>query len=68
VHVSLKVKDVMRTRNLVSVRREDDVAMAAQLMGWAGVRHLPVIDGREADGDPSAGRVVGVFTERDLLR
>lgn len=62
--MTIKVKDVMRTRNLISVRRDDDVAMAAQLMSWAGIRHLPVVDGSEAD----AGRVVGVFTERDLLR
>lgn len=65
--MALKVKDVMRTRNLVSVQRDDDVAMAAQLMAWAGVRHLPVLDAREAN-DRDAGRVVGVFTERDLLR
>src|SRR2546423_10989642 len=49
----------MRTRNLVSVRPEDDLAVAAQIMRWAGVRHLPVLEGTE---------VVGVLTERDLLR
>jgi CBS-domain-containing membrane protein len=65
--VSLKVKDVMRTRNLISVRRDDDVAMAAQLMAWAGIRHLPVLDAGERD-DGDGARVVGVFTERDLLR
>jgi CBS domain-containing protein len=53
------VKDVMKTRNLVSARPDDDLAMAAQMMRWAGVRHLPVLDDR---------RVVGVITERDLLR
>ena len=55
----MRVKDLMRTRKVVSVRADDDVAMAAQLLAWAGVRHLPVLD---------HGRVVGVFTERDLLR
>lgn len=49
----------MRTRNLVSVQRDDDIGMASQLMAWARVRHLPVIDNDV---------VVGVFTERDLLR
>lgn len=66
--MKLKVKDVMRTRNLVSVRRDDDVAMAAQLMAWAGIRHLPVLEAEGADDAANADRVVGVFTERDLLR
>lgn len=56
---SVKIKDVMTTHRLVSVKPEDDVAFAARLMSWAGVRHLPVIKGRT---------VVGVFTERDYLR
>jgi CBS domain-containing protein len=55
----MKVKELMRTRNLVSVRADDDLAVAAQIMRWAGVRHLPVLDD---------GTVVGVLTERDLLR
>jgi CBS domain-containing protein len=55
----VKVKELMRTRNLVSVRPEDDVDVAGQIMGWAGVRHLPVIEN---------GAVIGVFTARDLLR
>jgi acetoin utilization protein AcuB len=55
----VKVKELMRTRNLVSVRADDDLSVAAQIMRWAGVRHLPVL----ADG-----AVVGVLTERDLLR
>ena len=53
------VKDLMHTRNLLSVRADDDVALAAQLLRWGGVRHLPVVD---------KGTVVGVFSERDLLR
>ena len=53
------VKDVMTTRRLVSVKPDDDVAFAARLMNWAGVRHMPVVKGRT---------VVGVFTERDYLR
>lgn len=57
----LTVADVMNTRRVVSVHTDDDVAFAAHLMTWAGVRHLPVVDG---DGE----RVVGVFTERDYLR
>jgi acetoin utilization protein AcuB len=56
---AVQIKDLMRTRNLVSVRPDDDLAVAAQIMRWAGVRHLPVLEGTE---------VVGVLTERDLLR
>jgi acetoin utilization protein AcuB len=56
---AVKVKELMRTRNLVSVRPDDDLTVAAQIMRWAGVRHLPVLEGTE---------VVGVLTERDLLR
>jgi CBS domain-containing protein len=55
----VQVKELMRTRNLVSVRPDDELAVAAQIMRWAGVRHLPVVEGSE---------VVGVLTERDLLR
>lgn len=55
----MKVKDLMKTRNLVSVRPEDELTIAAQIMRWAGVRHLPVLE---------EGKVVGVLTERDLLR
>src|SRR5262245_28345335 len=54
-----KVKEVMRTRNLVSARSNDDLALAMQVMRWAGVRHLPVLERR---------KVVGVLGERDLLR
>lgn len=56
---SAKIKDVMNTHRLISVKPDDDVAFAARLMSWASVRHLPVVQGRA---------VVGVFTERDYLR
>ena len=59
VRERLTVKDLMTTRRIVSVKPDDDVAFAARLMSWAGVRHLPVVKGRA---------VVGVFTERDYLR
>jgi CBS domain-containing protein len=58
-HSVMTVKDVMTTRQVVSVKPDDDVAVAARLMKWAGVRHLPVVEGQA---------VVGVFTERDYLR
>jgi CBS domain-containing protein len=55
----MKVRDVMRTGELATVGPEDSVALAAQIMSWSGVRHLPVL--RE-------GEVVGIISERDLLR
>lgn len=55
----MKVKALMRTRNILSIAADDDVAMAAQLLRWGQVRHLPVLE---------KGAVVGVFTERDWLR
>jgi acetoin utilization protein AcuB len=55
----MRVKELMHTHNVLTVRADDDVAMAAQLLSWGGIRHLPVL---------SRGRVVGVFSERDLLR
>jgi CBS domain-containing protein len=53
------IKELMRTRNLVSVRPEDELSVAAQIMRWAGVRHLPVVENEQ---------VIGVLTARDLLR
>jgi acetoin utilization protein AcuB len=55
----VKVKDIMRTRDIATIRPEDNAALAAQIMLWSGVRHLPVMRGRQ---------VVGVLSERDILR
>ncbi len=52
-----KVRDVM-VHDPMTVRAEDDVALALQMMLWRGVRHLPVL---------RDDRVVGVVTERDVL-
>ena len=54
-----KVRDIMTARGLAVARPEDDLGLAGQIMAWAGVRHLPVI---------RTGKVVGVISERDLLR
>lgn len=53
------IRDAMSSHNLVTARPEDPLGLAAQMMLWAGVRHLPVV--RE-------GAVVGVLSERDILR
>lgn len=47
------------TRELVTVREEDDLAHAEAELRRAGIRHLPVV---------TAGRLTGVITHRDLLR
>jgi CBS domain-containing protein len=55
----MMVQEMMTTRRVLSVEPNDDVKFAARLMSWAGVKQLPVCQGR---------RVVGIFTEHDYLR
>jgi CBS domain-containing protein len=52
------VADVM-TRDPVTLHEEDSLAGAASTFLDRRIRHLPVVDGR---------RLVGLVTERDLLR
>ena len=54
----ISVADFM-TKDLVTVRESDDLALAESLLKLAGIRHLPVV---------RAGRLVGLLTQRDLLR
>ncbi|HVO29187.1 MAG TPA: CBS domain-containing protein [bacterium] len=54
----MKVRHAMSRRVLV-VRPDDAVVEARRRMGWAGVRHLPVVD-------PERG-LVGMIGGRDLL-
>jgi acetoin utilization protein AcuB len=54
---------VVKVRDLMSAPRaragvDDDLALAAQVMLWSGVRHLPVLSG---------AKLVGVLGERELL-
>ncbi len=55
----LRVRDLM-TPKVVTVRPEDSIAVAHELMLDHRFRHLVVVD---ADGD-----LVGLLTQRDLLR
>jgi len=54
-----KVKDVM-TREVRTVQRNDQLALADRLMRDERIRHLPVID--------EAGDVCAVVSQRDLFR
>jgi CBS domain-containing protein len=47
------------TRDLVTVREADDVALAESLLRVSGIRHLPVVRDR---------KLVGILTQRDVLR
>ncbi len=52
-----KVSEIMRT-NVIKVKEDDTVAMAARLLSEYGIRHLVVVD--------ASGRLKGVFSIKDL--
>ena len=54
----IKVGDFM-TRDLVTVKETDDLALAESILRLGGIRHLPVV---------RDGRLAGLLTQRDLLR
>jgi CBS domain-containing membrane protein len=47
------------TKDLVTVRESDDLALAESLLRLGGMRHLPVVRDR---------KLVGILTQRDILR
>lgn len=53
-----RVGDIMK-RQIVSVAAGDRLSTVEDIMTLGGVRHMPVVN---------AGRLVGVVSERDLLR
>lgn len=54
----MRVKELMTTGNLVTLTPADSLELASQMLLWAEVGQLPVIE---------AGRVVGIFGEADLV-
>jgi CBS domain-containing protein len=54
-----RVRDIMST-NLFTVLPEDVVDLAASVMEWRHIRHVPVED--------AAGRLVGMLSHRGLLK
>jgi CBS domain-containing protein len=48
------------SRDLFTVRPDDVIDLAANLMNWRHVRHVPVED--------DAGQLVGIISHRDLLK
>lgn len=55
-----RVRDLM-SREVATLRRNDKLAVADDVMRLGRIRHLPVVDD---EGD----RVVGVVSQRDLFR
>jgi CBS domain-containing protein len=55
----MKVQEMLRGKRLFTVKGEDTLDLAMQLMAWGGIRHLPVT---------KHGRLVGMLSERDVLR
>lgn len=53
-----QVRDIMQTK-IVTIAEGDSLSTAEDIMRLGGVRHLPVVHG---------GKLVGVISERDLLR
>ena len=54
-----KTVEQFMTTNLFTVRPEDVIDMAASLMHWKHVRHVPVED--------DEGKLVGIMSHRDLI-
>jgi len=54
----LKVRDIMSTE-LITLDEDEDLDLADEMMRLGRVRHLPVVQG---------GRLVGLVSEKDLLR
>ncbi len=59
-HHSYATVGMFMTRDLFTVRPDDVLDLAAQVMDWRHVRHVPVEDEK--------GRLLGLVSHRDILR
>jgi CBS domain-containing protein len=55
---NVRVRDIMQEK-VVTIGEADSLSTAEDIMRLGGVRHMPVVHG---------GKLVGVVSERDLLR
>lgn len=53
------VRDIMTTK-VFTIGADKKAVVASEIMEWAHVRHVPVVDGSR--------RVVGIISHRDILR
>jgi len=54
----MRVRDLMTTK-LFTIREDKHLLAAEEIMAWAHVRHVPVVD--------KEGRLVGLLSHRDIL-
>lgn len=54
----MELREIMN-RYPMTLQKTADLALARQMMAWAGIRHLPIMDGEN---------LVGMLSERDILR
>jgi len=55
----MQVRDLMQT-NVFTVRGDQELIVVAEIMNWAHIRHVPVVDAQ--------GELLGVISHRDLIR
>jgi CBS domain-containing membrane protein len=55
----MQVRDLM-TRKVFTVRADKKLIIVDEIMSWARVRHVPVVDAQD--------RLVGLISHRDLMR
>ncbi|MBI2963550.1 MAG: CBS domain-containing protein [Deltaproteobacteria bacterium] len=55
----MKAKDIMQ-KDVLTLRVDDDLDIVDNVMALGRIRHLPIVDRHE--------RLVGILTQRDLLR
>jgi CBS domain-containing membrane protein len=55
---SARVRDLMTTK-VLTLQNDNKMIVVQQVMGWAHIRHIPVLDAQR--------HVVGIVSHRDLL-